>query len=172
METWPWHGRASRPRRTLGFLPEAEVRIARGETIGEIRRSSTSRSGPTTRTIAVEAPPHWPQFLRDAVEVVAGRRVICCHGRPFQGRSTEGGCRHSRYQDACRKNTDPTLQATHTIDLKFSFADGAPITGVKEVEPKMRNLGPTPSEALTGARVKISDVYFLIALANSNQDDP
>ena len=24
-----------------------------------------------------------------------------------------------------RKNTDPTLQATHTIDLKFSFAEGA-----------------------------------------------
>jgi hypothetical protein len=31
-------------------------------------------------------------------------------------------------------------EATHTIDLKFSFADGAPITGVKDVEPKMRNL--------------------------------
>jgi hypothetical protein len=30
-----------------------------------------------------------------------------------------------------RKNSDPTLQATHTIDLKFSFADGAPITGSK-----------------------------------------
>jgi hypothetical protein len=25
-----------------------------------------------------------------------------------------------------KKNTDPTLQATHTIDLKFSFAEGAP----------------------------------------------
>ena len=38
-----------------------------------------------------------------------------------------------------RKNTDPTLQATHTIDLKFSFADGAPITGVKDVGlPQMR----------------------------------
>ena len=47
-----------------------------------------------------------------------------------------------------RKNTDPTLPATHTIDLKFSFADGAPITGVKDVEPKMRNLGSTASEAL------------------------
>jgi len=32
-----------------------------------------------------------------------------------------------------RKNTDPTLQATHTIDLKFSFAEGAPITGFKDV---------------------------------------
>jgi hypothetical protein len=69
-----------------------------------------------------------------------------------------------------RKNMDPTLQATHTIDLKFSFADGAPITGVKDVEPKVRNLGSTASEALTGVRVKISDAYFLIALAKGDQD--
>jgi hypothetical protein len=69
-----------------------------------------------------------------------------------------------------RKSTDPTLQATHTIDLKFSFADGAPITGVKDVEPKVRNLGSTASEALTGVRVKISDAYFLIALAKGEED--
>jgi len=69
-----------------------------------------------------------------------------------------------------RKNTDPALQATHTIDLKFSFADGAPITGANDVEPKMRNLGSTPSEALRRVKVKISDVYFLIALAKSDQD--
>ena len=38
-----------------------------------------------------------------------------------------------------RKNTDPTLQATHTIDLKFSFAEGAPVTGFKDVGlPQMR----------------------------------
>ena len=38
-----------------------------------------------------------------------------------------------------RKNTDPTLQATHTIDLKFAFAEGAPITGFKDVGlPQMR----------------------------------
>ena len=68
-----------------------------------------------------------------------------------------------------RKNTDPTVQATHTIDLKFSFADGAPITGVKDVVPKMGNLGSTASEALTGVRIRISDVYFLIALAKGDQ---
>ena len=68
------------------------------------------------------------------------------------------------------KNIDPTLQATHTIDLKFSFADGAPITGVKDVEPKMRNLGSTASEPLKAVKVKISDVYFLIALAKGDQE--
>jgi hypothetical protein len=68
-----------------------------------------------------------------------------------------------------RKNADPTLLATHTIDLKFSFADGAPITGVNDVEPKMHNLDSTASEALRSVKVKISDVYFLIALAKGDQ---
>jgi hypothetical protein len=65
-----------------------------------------------------------------------------------------------------RKNTDPTLQATHTIDLKFSFADGAPITGFKDVGlPQARMADSTAAEALTSAKVKISDTYFLIAHA-------
>jgi hypothetical protein len=70
-----------------------------------------------------------------------------------------------------RKNTDPTLPATHTIDLKFSFADGAPVTGFKDVGlPQMRKLDSTASETLTSQKVKISDEYFLIALANGPQD--
>ena len=69
-----------------------------------------------------------------------------------------------------RKNTDPALQAAYTMDLKFSFADGAPITGVKNVEPKMRNLGPTELEALTSVNVKTGDSNFLIVLVNGTQD--
>ncbi len=70
-----------------------------------------------------------------------------------------------------RKNTDPTLQATHTIDLKFSFADGAPFTGFKDVGlPQMRKEDSTAAETLTSVKVKISDVYFLIALAKGDSD--
>ena len=70
-----------------------------------------------------------------------------------------------------RKNTDPTLQATHTIDLKFSFAEGAPITGFKDVGlPQMRKEDSTAAEALTSVKVKISDTYFLIALAKGETD--
>ena len=70
-----------------------------------------------------------------------------------------------------RKNTDPTLQATHTIDLKFSFADGAPITGFKDVGlPQMRMEDSTAAEALTSVKVKISDTFFLIALAKGDSD--
>ena len=70
-----------------------------------------------------------------------------------------------------RKNTDPTLQATHTIDLKFSFADGAPINGFKDVGlPQMRKEDSTAAEVLTSVKVKISDIYFLIALAKGDAD--
>ncbi len=70
-----------------------------------------------------------------------------------------------------RKNTDPTLQATHTIDLNFAFADGAPITGFKDVAaPQMHEPDTPTSEALTSLKVKVSDVHFLIALANGDHD--
>jgi clan AA aspartic protease (TIGR02281 family) len=70
-----------------------------------------------------------------------------------------------------RKNSDPTLQATHTIDLKFSFADGAPIAGFKDVGlPQMRMGDSTAAEALTSVKVKINDTYFLIALAKGESD--
>ena len=70
-----------------------------------------------------------------------------------------------------RKNTDPTLEATHTIALKFTFADGAPIVGFKHVGlPQMRKLDSTASEQLNSVKVKISDDYFLIALTKGDQE--
>jgi hypothetical protein len=52
-----------------------------------------------------------------------------------------------------KKNTDPTLRATHTIDLEFSFAEGAPITGFKDVGlPQMRMEDSTAAEALSRSR--------------------
>jgi hypothetical protein len=70
-----------------------------------------------------------------------------------------------------KKNTDPTLQATHTIDLKFSFGDGAPITGFKDVGlPQMRKLGSKAAETVNSVKVKISDVYFEFALSTGDKD--
>ena len=70
-----------------------------------------------------------------------------------------------------RKNTDPTLQATHTIDLKFTFQEGAPFKGFKDVGlPQARKLNSPASEAMSAVKVKIGDDYFLFALANGDQD--
>ena len=58
-----------------------------------------------------------------------------------------------------RKNADPTLQATHTIDLKFTFQDGAPFNGFKDVGlPQMRKLDSTASEALTPSRSRSATI--------------
>ena len=70
-----------------------------------------------------------------------------------------------------RKNNDPTLQATHTIDLKFTFQDGAPFKGFKDVGlPQTRKLDSAASEAMSAVKVKIGDDYFLFALAKGDQD--
>jgi hypothetical protein len=69
------------------------------------------------------------------------------------------------------KNTDSALKATHIMDLKFSFADGAPITGFKDVGlPQVRELKAKTSESLTSVKVKISDVHFLIALIQGSEN--
>jgi hypothetical protein len=70
-----------------------------------------------------------------------------------------------------RKNTDPTLQATHTIDLKFAFQEGAPFKGFRDVGlPQTRKLDSAASEALSAAKVKIGDDYFLFALAKGDSE--
>jgi hypothetical protein len=64
-----------------------------------------------------------------------------------------------------RKNGDPSLPASHTIELRLSFADGADIKGIKDMRvPMMRRDDPPSQDPLAGVRVKISDSYFLIGL--------
>ena len=70
-----------------------------------------------------------------------------------------------------RKNTDASLPATHTIDLRFSFADGAEIKGFKDMAlPQMRRDDTPTGDALSGVRVKINDDYFLVGLTRSDAD--
>jgi hypothetical protein len=64
-----------------------------------------------------------------------------------------------------RKNTDPSLPASHTIDLRVTFADGSEIKGIKDMRvPMMRRDDPPAQDSLSGVRVKISDSYFLVGL--------
>ncbi len=70
-----------------------------------------------------------------------------------------------------RKNVDPSLPASHTIDLRLTFDEGSPIKGVKDIGvPQMRRDDPPEVTALVGVRVKINDVYFLIGLNRSDAD--
>lgn len=70
-----------------------------------------------------------------------------------------------------RKNADPGLPATHTIDLRATFADGAEIKGIQDLAlPQLRRADATSGDALSGVKVKISDGYYLIGLTRSDAD--
>jgi hypothetical protein len=70
-----------------------------------------------------------------------------------------------------RKNTDASLPASHTIDLRVTFGDGAEIKGVKDMRvPMMRRDDPPSQDPLSGVRVKISDNYFLVGLNRADAD--
>jgi hypothetical protein len=70
-----------------------------------------------------------------------------------------------------RKNLDPSLPASHTIDLRVTFDPGSTIKGVKDIAlPLMRNDDPPAADALTGVRVKIADNYFLVGLNRADAD--
>ncbi len=70
-----------------------------------------------------------------------------------------------------RKNADATLPATHTIDLRTTFADGAQIKGIKDMDlPRLRRGEAQTGEPLSGVRVKINDSYYLVGLTRSDAD--
>jgi hypothetical protein len=70
-----------------------------------------------------------------------------------------------------RKNADASLPATHTIDLRTTFADGAEIKGIKDMGlPQLRKDDAATGDAVSGVRVKINDSYFLVGLTRSDAD--
>jgi hypothetical protein len=70
-----------------------------------------------------------------------------------------------------RKNTDASLPATHTIDLRALFADGAEIKGIKDMGlPQLRKEDAATGDAVSGVRVKINDAYYLVGLTRSDTD--
>jgi hypothetical protein len=68
-----------------------------------------------------------------------------------------------------RKNTDASLPATHTIDLRATFADGTQIKGVKDLDlPRLRKDDSLSGDSIAGVKVKINDSYYLIGLTRSD----
>jgi hypothetical protein len=70
-----------------------------------------------------------------------------------------------------RKNVDPGLPASHTIDLRLAFDDGSPFKGAKDVGvPQMRKDEPPSVTPLLGVRVVINETYFLVGLNRTDTD--
>ena len=70
-----------------------------------------------------------------------------------------------------RKNTDPTLSASHTINISFKPESGSPVGGVKAIGPiQMRRADAQSGEKLVGIPVPISTNYFLIGLMRGDPE--
>ena len=70
-----------------------------------------------------------------------------------------------------RKNTDPTLSASHTITISFKPEAGSPVGDVKAIGPiQMRRPDAQSGEKLVGIPVPISNNYFLIGLMRGDPE--
>jgi hypothetical protein len=70
-----------------------------------------------------------------------------------------------------QKNTLAGLAASHTIELRLTFADGAEIKGIRDMAmPQLRRDSPPGAEAVTGARARITDNYYLVGLTKTDAD--
>lgn len=70
-----------------------------------------------------------------------------------------------------RKNTDPTLSASHTINVSFTPAKGSSLGGVKAIGPiQMRRADAQSGEKVVGIPVPITDNNFLIGLMKGDRE--
>lgn len=70
-----------------------------------------------------------------------------------------------------QKNLDPTLSASHTINVSFQLAPGGDIKGVKAIGPiQMRRAEAQSGEQVAGVPVPITDNNFLIGLLRGNRE--
>jgi hypothetical protein len=68
-----------------------------------------------------------------------------------------------------QKNTDETLPASHTMEVRFMPTEGGPIPGVSQIStPQMRKEDTPAGDALTGVPAPILRNYFLVGLTRGD----
>ena len=70
-----------------------------------------------------------------------------------------------------RRNTDPQLPATHTIDIEFKVADNSPLGSISEIKSLlMKKPTETEGKPLWGHAQKSTPNYFLVGLSATPAD--
>ncbi|MBU3890724.1 hypothetical protein [Methylosinus sp. KRF6] len=70
-----------------------------------------------------------------------------------------------------QKNLDPTLSASHTVNVNFSLAPGNEFNGIKAIGPiQMRRPEAQSGEQVAGVPVPITENAFLIGLLRGNRE--
>ena len=70
-----------------------------------------------------------------------------------------------------RKNMDASLNASHTIEIRFSLPQGSVLPGVKQIGAvQMRREDMANGDPLAGVPVPITDTYYLVGLARGDME--
>ena len=70
-----------------------------------------------------------------------------------------------------RRNTDPTLPASHTIDIEFNMAPNSPLGAISEIRSLlMKQPGQNEGSPLWGHAQKSTANYFLVGLSATDAD--
>lgn len=70
-----------------------------------------------------------------------------------------------------KRNTDPTLPATHTIDIEFNIAENSPLGSIAEIRSLlMKKTSDTEGKPLWGHAQKSTPNYFLVGLSATPAD--
>ncbi|MCB1544933.1 MAG: hypothetical protein KDJ30_11865 [Rhodoblastus sp.] len=70
-----------------------------------------------------------------------------------------------------RKNMEASLNASHTIEIRFSLGQGSVLPGVKQIGAvQMRREDMANGDPLAGVPVPITDTYYLVGLARGDME--
>ncbi|HMN72323.1 MAG TPA: hypothetical protein PKA55_10705 [Rhodoblastus sp.] len=70
-----------------------------------------------------------------------------------------------------QKNTDASLNASHTIEIRFSLQPGSVIPGVKQIGAvQMRREDMANGDPLAGVPVPITETYYLVGLQRGDME--
>lgn len=70
-----------------------------------------------------------------------------------------------------RKNTDPSLPASHTVEIQFEVPADYPFGGVANIGGLlMKTAEPERGQALVGAAARVTDNFFIVGLSDAAND--
>ncbi|MFO1136075.1 MAG: hypothetical protein U1E30_12935 [Rhodoblastus sp.] len=70
-----------------------------------------------------------------------------------------------------QKNTDASLNASHTIEVRFALQPGSVLPGVKQIGAvQMRREDMANGDGLAGVPVPITETYYLVGLARGDME--
>jgi hypothetical protein len=162
-------GQAARPN-----VPPASTPSPQGQTSASAPAANVQAVPVSQRAALLVDAPDDPQRVRTFVGNVVWRldNVSRGTGQPLAvGVRAEIDLPEARLRAVMliQKNTDETVPASHTMELRFMPAEGGPIPGVQQIStPQLRKDDTPAGDPLAGVPAPIMRNFFLIGLTRGD----